>query len=138
MGSGRGREDESEKLEIQSTLKQALFLHDNISIRFVLLTFVFQMLKAGGQDVEMAQLLVKLSEKFADYGRERRVCVEYHIEQLEKLLLPTTTTKMGLWTLHQDNDFYTVDGQVVVLRHRLKPRSLHMKWFFAHHPIFHF
>jgi hypothetical protein len=30
----------------------------------------------------------------------------FHLSQLEKLLLPTQTTKMCLWTLQQDKSFY--------------------------------
>lgn len=32
--------------------------------------------------------------------------MEFHLNQLEKLLLPTQTTKMCLWTLLQDNSFF--------------------------------
>jgi hypothetical protein len=32
--------------------------------------------------------------------------VAFHLGQLEKLLVPTQTTKMCLWTLQQDKSFY--------------------------------
>lgn len=32
--------------------------------------------------------------------------VAYHINQIEKLLLPSRVTKMAMWTLTQDGDFY--------------------------------
>ena len=30
----------------------------------------------------------------------------YHLEQLRMLLLPTQVTKMCMWSLHQDDEFY--------------------------------
>ena len=30
----------------------------------------------------------------------------FHLNQLEKLLLPTKTTKMSLWALQQDKSFF--------------------------------
>jgi len=32
--------------------------------------------------------------------------VQFHLNQLESLLLPTQTTKMSLWTLEQDESFF--------------------------------
>lgn len=32
--------------------------------------------------------------------------VAFHLNQLEKLLLPTQTTKMSLWALQQDKSFF--------------------------------
>ena len=32
--------------------------------------------------------------------------VAFHLNQLEKLLLPTKTTKMSLWALQQDKSFF--------------------------------
>ena len=34
------------------------------------------------------------------------VACRYHLDYLEKLLVPTQVTKMGLWTLDQEDDFY--------------------------------
>jgi len=34
------------------------------------------------------------------------VTVKYHLEQLKNLLLPTQVTKMSMWALHQEDDFY--------------------------------
>jgi len=44
--------------------------------------------------------------QFADYGKDRQASVMYHLEQLRMLLLPTQVTKMCMWSLHQDDDFY--------------------------------
>lgn len=57
-------------------------------------------------DEELFELIKKFTELYADYGKNRRAEVNFHLQQLEKLLLPTTTTKMCLWTLEQDHDFF--------------------------------
>ena len=44
--------------------------------------------------------------QFADYGKNRQAAVVYHLEQLRMLLLPTQVTKMCMWSLHQDDEFY--------------------------------
>ena len=45
-------------------------------------------------------------EKFSDYGARRQTAVQYHLDQLERLLKPTQVTRMGMWCLHQDDSFY--------------------------------
>ncbi len=45
-------------------------------------------------------------DTYADFGKERKMQVKHHLEQLKMLLLPNTVTKMSLWTLHQEDDFY--------------------------------
>eukprot|EP00981_Chlorochromonas_danica_P001395 scaffold296_cov164-Ochromonas_danica.AAC.12 len=49
---------------------------------------------------ELANLVKQYTDIYADYGKCRQR------EQLEKLIVPTTTTKMSLWTLQQDRSFY--------------------------------
>ncbi|KAL3897068.1 MAG: hypothetical protein SGARI_007008, partial [Bacillariaceae sp.] len=38
-------------------------------------------------------------EKFADYGRDRRSAIEFHLRNVERLLMPTQTTSVVLATL---------------------------------------
>eukprot|EP01038_Epipyxis_sp_PR26KG_P007984 gene7984-10827_t len=57
-------------------------------------------------DPELAELVEKYTEIYADYGKCRQREVAFHLHQLEKLILPTKTTKMCLWTLQQDESFY--------------------------------
>ena len=33
--------------------------------------------------------------------------VSFHLQQIEKLILPTTTTKLCLWVMQQDKSFYS-------------------------------
>jgi hypothetical protein len=47
------------------------------------------------------------SETYADFGEERIKLVKVHTAQLEQLLLPTQVSKMLLWILQQEDDFYS-------------------------------
>ena len=44
---------------------------------------------------------------YSDYGDARAVSLNFHLQQLSRLIMPTTTTKMGLWTLEQDDAFFS-------------------------------
>jgi len=50
------------------------------------------------------------SETYSDFGEERRKLAKVHIGQLEQLLLPTQISKMLLWVLKQDDEFYKNDS----------------------------
>lgn len=55
---------------------------------------------------ELIALLKKYGELFAEYGAARQKEVGFHLSQLKRLILPTQTTKMCMWTLQQDKSFY--------------------------------
>lgn len=55
---------------------------------------------------ELANLLMKFTDLYADYGSCRQKEIAFHLAQLEKLILPTQITKMILWTLQQDYKFF--------------------------------
>jgi hypothetical protein len=44
--------------------------------------------------------------RYSDYGTSRAQELDFHLAQLSRLIMPTTTTKMGLWTLEQDDKFF--------------------------------
>jgi hypothetical protein len=46
------------------------------------------------------------TDMYSDYGTSRSDELEFHLAQLSRLVMPTTTTKMGLWTLEQDDKFF--------------------------------
>mmetsp|Transcript_7391 Transcript_7391/g.14880 ORF Transcript_7391/g.14880 Transcript_7391/m.14880 type:complete len:441 (-) Transcript_7391:56-1378(-) len=46
------------------------------------------------------------TDMYSDYGIRRLDELTFHLGQLERLVMPTTTTKMGLWTLEQDDKFF--------------------------------
>eukprot|EP00598_Pedospumella_elongata_P001199 CAMPEP_0184968304 /NCGR_PEP_ID=MMETSP1098-20130426/1391_1 /TAXON_ID=89044 /ORGANISM="Spumella elongata, Strain CCAP 955/1" /LENGTH=383 /DNA_ID=CAMNT_0027489895 /DNA_START=42 /DNA_END=1193 /DNA_ORIENTATION=+ len=55
---------------------------------------------------ELAEVVKKYTDIYADYGKCRQREVSFHLNQLEKLLCPTKTTKMSLWALQQDKSFF--------------------------------
>jgi hypothetical protein len=55
---------------------------------------------------ELVGMLRRYGELFAEYGACRQKEVSFHLSQLKRLMLPTQTTKMCMWTLQQDKSFY--------------------------------
>lgn len=66
------------------------------------------MLQKGAPEEEISKTLQMFGEKYSDYGSTRTKSVVYHIDEIERLLLPTQVTKMCMWSLHQDDDFFKV------------------------------
>jgi len=62
---------------------------------------------AGSEDQTMlSELIARYTDIYSDYGKFRQKEVSFHLENLEKLLLPSATTKLGLFTLNQDKQFF--------------------------------
>jgi hypothetical protein len=57
------------------------------------------LLKSGGSEGEILAKIEEYKEKFADYGRDRRSAIEFHLRNVERLLQPTQTTSFVLTTL---------------------------------------
>jgi hypothetical protein len=55
---------------------------------------------------DISNLWTRYKDVFSDHGSSRQKEVAFHLNQLKKLLIPTQTTKMCLWTLQQDKSFY--------------------------------
>ena len=83
----RGKEEESRRLKEVRTMNK--------------------MLDQKYADEEVVKRLRAYSETYADFGEERIKLVKVHTAQLEQLLLPTQVSKMLLWILQQDDDFYS-------------------------------
>ena len=66
-----------------------------------------RLLKEGAGPEKLNPLLSKFSQMYSDYGSNRHQELTFHLEQLERLAAPTNFTKMGLWTLGQNEGFYT-------------------------------
>lgn len=56
---------------------------------------------------ELKEILTVFTEMYSDYGKQRQEELQFHLSQLAKLAAPTTFTKMSLWTLGQNESFYT-------------------------------
>ena len=59
---------------------------------------------------KVEELLDEYLKNHSDYGERRRVQIQTHLTQLERLLLPSQVTKMAMWTLNQQDSFYAKDG----------------------------
>ncbi|GMH85108.1 hypothetical protein TrVE_jg14220 [Triparma verrucosa] len=64
------------------------------------------MSKAG-----LRKFINNYTNMYSDYGGSRENELGFHLKQLERLVMPTTTTKMGLWTLEQDDKFFENTGR---------------------------
>ena len=55
------------------------------------------MIKNGEKDESIAETIEMFTERYADYGKERRVACRYHLDYLEKLLVPTQVGEYFPW-----------------------------------------
>jgi len=55
---------------------------------------------------ELRTRIQQYKEIFSDFGRDRKAAITFHLDQLKVLLLPNQVSKMTLWLLQQDDDFY--------------------------------
>ncbi len=77
----------------------------------------------------------KYTDMYSDYGEQRGAELTFHLRQLERLIMPTTTTKMGLWTLEQDDNFFSNTGRgslAGILARELQISSSQMKKIIEH------
>lgn len=56
-------------------------------------------MKSGASEADIWQTIDMFKERYSDYGSDRRSAIEFHTNQLEKLLLPTKLTKLCMWML---------------------------------------
>jgi len=57
------------------------------------------LLKSGASDTEIYANIEEFKEKFADYGRDCRSAIEFHLRNVKRLLMPTTTTNVAMRAL---------------------------------------
>ena len=99
-----------EEAEI-STMKEAEKLTEAID----------ELLKTGASDNAIFSNIEEIKEKFADYGRDRRSAIEFHLRNVERLLMPTTTTSVAMKALEVGapdqlgvpGDYSSSDGESV-------------------------
>jgi hypothetical protein len=66
----------------------------------------------GSSENEIKKSLSEIQEKFADYGRDRRSTIDFHVAQLRRCLEPTQTTKTTLWLMNYAPTYYNPDGSI--------------------------
>ena len=52
------------------------------------------LLKSGASEADIHATLEEFKEKHADYGKSRRSALEFHLRNIERLLMPTQTTSL--------------------------------------------
>lgn len=57
------------------------------------------LLKSGASDSELYANIEEFKEKFADDGSHRKATVEFHLRNVARLLMPTTTTSVAMRAL---------------------------------------
>ncbi|CAB9517613.1 Basic region leucine zipper [Seminavis robusta] len=60
---------------------------------------IHALLESGASEAEIYENIEKFKEKFADYGRDRRSAIEFHLRNIERLLMPTQTTTIAMRAL---------------------------------------
>ena len=65
-----------------------------------------EMVNKGAPDKDIKVVLKEYVIKFSDYGTDRARIVEKHMDQLDRLLAPTQLSKLCMWSLHQDDEFF--------------------------------
>lgn len=58
-----------------------------------------KLLQSGASESEIYATIEDFKEKFADYGRDRRSAIEFHFQNIERLLMPTQTTTVAMRAL---------------------------------------
>lgn len=55
---------------------------------------IHNLLQSGASEADIFATLEEFKEKYADYGKSRRSSIEFHVRQIERLLMPTQTTSV--------------------------------------------
>jgi len=61
-----------------------------------------RLMQEGAGAENLNPLLKKFSEMYSDYGHHRHQELTFHLDQLQRLIAPTDFTKMGLFTMGQN------------------------------------
>jgi hypothetical protein len=97
-------QQENEELNLQ--LRKGLHNEQKEDKRKKHLGLIKGMIETKKEDEVLGRTIDQYIEMFSDFGKERKAQVKFHLDQLKMLLLPTQVTKMSMYALHQDDDFY--------------------------------
>lgn len=68
---------------------------------------MMKMLETRASNDDLVSRLDSYTSIYSDFGEERQKVLQAHFAQLVKLLYPTQVSKMLLWVLEQDDQFYS-------------------------------
>jgi len=93
---------EGENLRLRLQLQIGEEAEENLALEQEKLTEqIDALLKSGASETEIYATIEEFKEKFADYGRDRRSAMEFHLRNIERLLMPTTTTTVAMHALQR-------------------------------------
>ncbi|EQC33732.1 hypothetical protein SDRG_08835 [Saprolegnia diclina VS20] len=102
---------EKENMELRSQLKagkEAMKQEEDEKTQICI--ELESMIHENAPEPEIAAKIDNFKEQYSDYGQGRQSALNYHLHQLERLLMPTQVTKMCIWALKQDDAFWE-DGE---------------------------
>lgn len=67
------------------------------------------LLQSGASEADIFASIEEFKEKYADFGKSRRSSIEFHLDRIEKLLMPTQTTSFVMHTI-QNGDAIAAAG----------------------------
>jgi len=68
------------------------------------------LLKSGASEADIHATLEEFKEKYADYGKSRRSAIEFHLRNIERLLMPTQTTSIVMTAIQGGGGATVVGG----------------------------
>lgn len=66
------------------------------------------MLEENPPEKEIKDIMKSYYENWSEFGAVRNQQIIWHLNQLKRVLLPAQLTKMTIWSLQQDDEFYDV------------------------------
>ena len=101
----RALEEDNQQLKSQLRIgKEPVSLDEQA--RHELTAKLEEMVNHKAPESELKAVLKQYVIKFSDYGPDRSRLVEKHMDQLDRLLAPTQISKLCMWSLHQDDEFF--------------------------------
>ena len=67
-----------------------------------------EMIRNGSSEKDVDERIFAYTEKFADYGRDRRSSMEFHLRNVGRLLRPTTTTSVAMRALEGGDEHHSM------------------------------
>ena len=104
---------EAENLQLRMKLKIGPeFAAEELKEASQFLEHLDGLLTAGATDETIKNAIHEVQQRYADYGRDRRSAIDFHINSLRKCLQPTQTTRTVLWLMSCVNEFHNEDGSL--------------------------
>lgn len=103
---------EADNLRLRLQLQVGKNSNDIEEKSATVLTKLESLINEQASEQEIKTALSELQERYADYGRDRKSSIEFHINQLRKSLEPTQTTRCMLWLMNLSRRFLEPNGDL--------------------------